>query len=356
MNGSLMHKTLLGLGISLFLAAAGGTALEIRYGRTPAADPLAAAISGIPAAREEAKEPATVLFTGDIMLGRYVHTLSEMYGADYPFRKISAELRAHDLTVGNLEGPVFAGAPETPINSVSFSFLPEKARLLAEAGFDALNLGNNHTYDHGRSKYEETKALLSAEGLLSFGHALYADAGGAASVGIRNERLALVGMNATYPSFVLEDAEEFVRKIRSEEPEAFLAVNIHWGEEYQKKSNARQREIAHALADAGADLLVGHHPHLAQEIEVYRGKAIFYSLGNFIFDQYASADTKEGLLVRMSLTPGEVRYELLPADLGRSQPELMPEDKKTAWLAELARRGEQVLESQVGAGSLMLPR
>ncbi|KKW47589.1 MAG: hypothetical protein UY99_C0026G0019 [Parcubacteria group bacterium GW2011_GWA1_59_11] len=163
-------------------------------------------------------------------------------------------------------------------------------------------------------------------------------------------------MNATYPSFVLEDAEEFVRKIRSEEPEAFLAVNIHWGEEYQKKSNARQREIAHALADAGADLLVGHHPHVAQEIEVYRGKAIFYSLGNFIFDQYASADTKEGLLVRMSLTPGEVRYELLPADLGRSQPELMPEDKKTAWLSELARRGEQVLESQVGAGSLRLLR
>ena len=95
---------------------------------------------------------------------------------------------------------------------------------------------------------------------------------------------------------------------------------------------------------------------MAQEIEVYRGKAIFYSLGNFIFDQYASADTKEGLLVRMSLTPGEVRYELLPADLGRSQPELMPEDKKTAWLSELARRGEQVLESQVGAGSLRLLR
>ena len=102
-------------------------------------------------------------------------------------------------------------------------------------------------------------------------------------------------------------------------------MHIHWGFEYDTKPSSRQREIAHKLVDSGADVVIGHHPHVVQPIEIYKGKAIFYSLGNFIFDQNTK-ETKRGFGVGTVYRDGRMEYYLFPYTIKSFQPTTMPHD------------------------------
>jgi poly-gamma-glutamate synthesis protein (capsule biosynthesis protein) len=133
-------------------------------------------------------------------------------------------------------------------------------------------------------------------------------------------------------------------------------VAIHWGEEYRDVSNKRQQTLGRALIDAGADVIIGHHPHVVEEIELYRGKPIFYSLGNFIFDQYFSKETQEGLAVKISVGDKKAAYELIPVDLHKSQPKRMSSDAEEKWLEELSLRSAKELRSDIIQGGFSLPR
>lgn len=298
--------------------------------------------------------PATarVLAVGDIMIGRHVENLWKQNGEDYPFLGIRDTLLPYDVVIANLEGPIPDTHVQTPIMGFSFSFVSSTAKTMKRNGIDIVSLANNHTTNAGDAGFIATRKYLSEASILFFGNPVRETRDAVLATEINGVPFVFVGFNPTFPNFSLANASLLVKQVRQEFPNHFLVVEPHWGEEYQLVGNALQKQIAHAFIDNGADIVIGHHPHVVQHIERYNGKLIFYSLGNFIFDQYFSVDVQEGLMVEIVLD-AKTRipsFKLLPLDLGRSQPRLMPDTKKTEWLKALAARSDATLASQIATG------
>jgi poly-gamma-glutamate synthesis protein (capsule biosynthesis protein) len=164
-----------------------------------------------------------------------------------------------------------------------------------------------------------------------------------------------------YGQFDREAAKKIVSGLASSTD--FTIINIHWGTEYEHQFNKLQKEIAHELVDAGADIIIGHHPHVVQGMEMYQGKPIFYSLGNFVFDQYFSPDTQEGLAVGLNLSPnpspgqerGELEINLFPIKSRASQMELMRGEEKEKFLKKFMGWSEinEEVKQEIGQGKIV---
>ncbi len=131
----------------------------------------------------------------------------------------------------------------------------------------------------------------------------------------------MAGFSQVYGLLDADKMLETVRDLASSSD--YVVVNIHWGIEYQSKHGQIQQDLAHKLVDAGADAIIGHHPHVVQGSEVYKGKPIFYSLGNFIFDQYFSVETQRGLAVGLSFSENSIEAWTFLLGLEGSQPYIM---------------------------------
>ncbi len=284
---------------------------DVPYTLPPEADPFLA----------ENPRPYTLLFAGDIMLGRGVRqSIVKNGGRDYhfPFANIKQTIHDADFAFANLEGPI-SSRGENRGSIYSFRFDPKAAVALADTGFDAVSIANNHIWDWGPLAITDTVNLLKENGIAAVGAgANERDANGAhyfelgnpsASLGA-STRVAVLAYTNLYPqnlkakgnipgisNFELNHILDAIRFYRSRAD--ILIVSFHWGDEYQTHSNPLQESIAHALIDAGADLVIGHHPHVAEEIEQYKGKYIFYSLGNFVFDQGFSRATMNGIMAEI---------------------------------------------------------
>lgn len=304
----------------------------------------------------ELNNSLTAFAIGDIMVGRFVETLMERNGENYPFEKFQSVWADYDLVVGNLEGPIITNHRQTPDFTTNFSFKPETAALLKNSGIDLVSLANNHTADKGQTGFDETRQYLDAEEVGHFGDPLKVDLTANYYYEDNNQAVNWLGFHDATVTLDEPAALEAITQQKAQYPEAFQIVYIHWGTEYKLTNSARQQRMAHSFIDAGADAVIGHHPHVTQNIEVYKGKAIFYSLGNFIFDQYFSRDTQEGLGVALSLTDEQISYKLVPIDIVKSQPQLMEADKATNWLAQLAQRSDSNLAEQIQDGILTLAR
>lgn len=298
--------------------------------------------------------PTSILVVGDIMLGRAVQTLEEKFGNDYPFRAIKSFVSGYDLAIGNLEGPIVPGAAKTENFSFKFSFPTSSAASLKEAGFDHVDLANNHTGDLGAPGYAETQKALASARIGYFGHPLLED-GYSEKVEAGGRKFIFLGFNATYPSFSAEGAARAVSDAKASAASSTVFVFMHWGEEYALAENESQRELARSLIDSGADAVFGSHPHVVQGIETYNGKPIFYSLGNFIFDQYFSEDTQEALAIGVDIGSAGAKFDLLPLDGRSSQPKLMDEFAAGKWLKKLADRSAPELAAEIMAGSINIP-
>lgn len=293
---------------------------------------------------------ATLILTGDVMIGRLVQTLSERNGEDYPFRLIREFLGSADITIGNLEGPIVAGAEKTPPYSFKFAFPPSAAKTLKDAGFSAFSLANNHTWDHGAEGYSSTREELSRENIAVFGHPVAISADSSASVRVGGQKFELLGFNATYKTF---ESSEALALIGEAKERGRALVFIHWGDEYATTSNAFQKELARAMIDAGAEAVIGSHPHVVEEIEIYKNHPIFYSLGNFVFDQNFSEDTKEGLVIRAEFKKDSTRYELFPVYIANSQPRTLEGGEREARLSLYGERSPGIKE-EIASGSFTL--
>ncbi len=293
--------------------------------------------------------PVDLLFVGDIMLGRYVETLMDKSGEDYPFLKVDDMLMGHDIVVGNLEGPIPTVHRQTANNVMVFSFKESTANLLKKHYFTDIMLANNHTFDQGEANFLHTVDVVEAVGLGVIGHPTAVDENYVLQKEINGKSLLFVGFHDATRRVDDVAARALLEKVAAEDPD-YLVVTIHWGNEYQLTSGTRQQELAHMFIDAGADVIIGHHPHVTQEIEVYNNKLIFYSLGNFIFDQYFSTDTEEGLAVAIELHNDTVRYTLLPIESQMSQPSLMNQANVSRWLESLAERSSPALKDQILEG------
>lgn len=308
-----------------------------------------------PTATEEAEEPArpsfSILMMGDVMLGRYVETLIASKGINYIFQGVQAELTSTDLVVGNLEGPIVSDTPKTLDNSLRFSFNPDIAEMLSKQHFSAVTLANNHTLDFGTAGFEETCATLSQHNIASFGHPRNTSEADAWIVS-KPYAIRFLGFS-TLQNFSLEDATQTISKNASsfELTVAFM----HWGAEYAGSSNKEQQRIAHALVDAGAHIVIGHHPHVVQEIETYEDGIIFYSLGNAVFDQYFSDETQEELFVKLTIDENDLSLKLIPVASEKTSLSIMQDNEANGWLESLAKKSDPDIATSIKSGSILMP-
>lgn len=298
--------------------------------------------------------PSTIVVTGDIMLGRAVEKISLARGFDYPFLRAKDIFSGADVVFANLEGPVPSAHERTPDYSFRFSFLPESIRAMKGAGVNAVTLANNHAVDFGEDGYSNTAKELKKRGIDFVGHPVRMGEELTFKKSIRGREVRFIGLNDTYAPVNIKQASEMVRNLKKDG--TFVIVAVHWGEEYRNVSNKRQQTLGRALIDAGADVVVGHHPHVVEEMEIYKEKPIFYSLGNFIFDQYFSEEVQRGLAVKIAIGDKEVLYELIPIYLHKSQPKRMDFEAEEKWLEVFSRRSAKELRGDITQGDFSVPR
>ncbi len=296
----------------------------------------------------------SLLFTGDIMLDRGVAVWLKKEGVFYPFREISQLLRGVDILGGNLEGPIVEERIQFSRHSLTFNFDSAVVEALSQAKFNLMNLANNHTLNRGRSGLEQTQSFLEAAGISWVGDPARCER---LANFFEEEKVAFLAFDQTLSlSCSDEEIEGMIKEVKELSQLKYLVVLFHWGQEYCLKNSSRQQELAHRVIEAGADLVIGSHPHVVQNIEKYQGRLIFYSLGNFIFDQYFSEETQQELVLGVELSPKEVIFHLFPVWSELSQPRLMDSLAKKDFLDDLAQRSSAGLGDFIKTGIITVKR
>lgn len=231
-----------------------------------------------------AETSITVSLMGDCTLGTdeyfdantSFNAYYTLYGADYFFQNVKSYLEKDDLSIVNFEGTLTTSETRAD-KEYAFKGDPEYASVLTSGSVEAANLANNHSSDYGAESYTDTQTNLKSAGITTFGN------DETAVLDIKGIKVGLVGIYELDTH--LECRTQLVNNINKvkEEGANLIIVNFHWGNETETTPDSNQTTLAHAAIDAGADLVVGHHPHVLQGMEVYNGRTIFYSLGNFCF-------------------------------------------------------------------------
>lgn len=297
---------------------------------------LASITSGTSQTSATSRTSATsLLFTGDILLDRGVRKVIEHHGIDYLFtRQMDSLFRASQVVVGNLECP--ATSIKAPVQKrFIFRGEPEWLYALKKHGFTHLNLANNHSIDQGRKGLTDTKENILKAKLEPVGMGKNLQEAAQPTLLTSHPRkvwlIASLGMaleNFAYlpdrPCVNTERTQEIITRIRDikqKDPQAVVIVSIHWGGEHTLKPVSSQRLDAHRLINAGADALICHHTHTLQTIERYKGRDIYYSIGNFIFDQQKPLNSK-ACVVKVEVTKDNVKTQALPIHIQGCVPHL----------------------------------
>ncbi len=293
-----------------------------------------------------------ILFVGDVMLARNVERLMRSEGVYYPFREVRDLFLDHSAVVGNFEASIPEKHVPTPTMTFKFSVDAEFIPPLKDVGFTDFSLANNHAYDYGAAGHTHTQEVLSASGLASGGNPQTTEITDMMFRDVDGVRVAIIPVNATYSMPSIASLEDVFAHARAQSDMQILY--IHWGAEYELRANKAQQAFAHGVIDAGIDAVIGHHPHVVQNIEVYRGAPIFYSLGNFVFDQYWEASVREGLTVSISFDDEYVHYALIPVTSSdtRSAPRPMIRAERTVFLDALAERSDDSVADAIKNGQV----
>ncbi len=267
-------------------------------------------------------------FAGDIMLDRGVKSsVNKNFAGDYSllFKNAESLFQNDDITFLNLEGPV-SDKGHIVGSIYSFEMDPVILPVIKNTGVDIVSFANNHVGDYTVLAFKDTLTRLTENNILytgaglnyteakaptiiskngmNIGYLAFSDVGPnwlPAKDGAKNEDGTLQNKNDS-AGILLANNPNLAEIISSAKTQVdVLVVSFHWGDEY-KEHNARQSKLAHLSIDSGADIIVGHHPHVAQDLEIYKDKLIIYSLGNFIFDQYFSKETMQGLVVQTTIS------------------------------------------------------
>jgi poly-gamma-glutamate synthesis protein (capsule biosynthesis protein) len=301
---------------------------------------------------EGAAEPAVrLLFVGDIMMGGRVAALLEREGYDYPYRQTGEWIRSADLAAGNLENPI-TDRGEPADKTWTFRMSPKAVPALKESGFDVLNLANNHVLDYGTEGLLDTLRFLDEEGIGRVGAGRDADeAYRAFFTEIKGIRIAFLGFSHVVPevgwkaaadrpgvaeAYGMRQALEAVKAAKEEAD--LVVVMVHWGIERAEEPEPYQVTKGRQFIDAGADLVIGSHPHVLQGLESYGGRWIAYSLGNFIFTVNPNADTRQSAMLEAECrADGGCRLAIIPVETGPGQPQIPDEETARAILGKMDR-------------------
>lgn len=274
------------------------------------------------------EKPITLMFVGDIMLDRGVEHMIEKYGnGDYkfPFLKIADFLKKADILFGNLESLISDRGQK--VGSIySFRADPKAIEGLTFAGFDILSVANNHIFDYGREAMEDNFKRLKEAKIDFVGGGFNKNEACLPRVKeVRKTKIAFLAFTNLGTRYwqatknrsgicwlEKENLKEYIKKAKGLAD--IIIVSMHFGEEYRQKPTLEQKYFAHLAIDSGADLVIGHHPHVIQEIEKYKRGFIAYSLGNFVFDQKFSKETMKGILLKVIIENGKIK-ELVPVEV-----------------------------------------
>ncbi|MFH0792232.1 MAG: CapA family protein [bacterium] len=260
------------------------------------------------------KKIATLYFVGDIMLDRGVEIKINKEGNgdwSFPFQKIAPYFRSIGKKVifGNLEGPVSDKGRKIG-TMYSFRMDPKAVNGLAYLGLDIVSLANNHIFDYDEAAIKDTFKRLRASGISYVGAGFNeTEANSPVIKEINGTKVAYLAYTDLAPRGWLatetrlgvsrfEDDEVINRIKEAKQAADLVVVSYHMGDEYQTASNQKQKDRYRLFIDNGADLVIGHHPHVVQETERYKNGFIAYSLGNFVFDQDFSKETMSGLIIK----------------------------------------------------------
>src|SRR6266849_2105510 len=295
--------------------------------------------------------PPSVIAVGDIMLGGRAKKAVAEFGPDYPFDGVLPLLRRAPIVLGNLEGP-FAENARKQQRNFSYRVDVSLASSLSRAGINVVTLANNHLMDCGRSGVLETLDALSNAKVLALGagtneraaHAPVIRQAGGMRIGLLgyywNRRTAAT---ADRPGSAMDPPEALQADIRGLREHADrIVVTFHWGVPYEPKPSSDDRAKARFAVDCGADAVVGHHPHIVQPFEIYRGCPIFYSVGNFAF---GSGNSRAGgLLVGLRFEDNKTVVNVYPLYVKNRDPRLNYQPKVLA-----GKAAEHVLAEMIKA-------
>lgn len=273
-------------------------------------------------------QPLTLILVGDIMLDRGVEYMIKKEGKGdfkFPFLKIANFLKEADILFGNLEGPISAKG-EKAGSIYSFRNDPEAIEGLVFAGFNILSVAANHLFDYGREAMEDTFSRLKNAGINYVGGGFNEMEAFSPRIEIIDSTkiafLAFTNLGSEYwvakgerSGISWLEKERMEKEIKKAKEQADLVItSFHYGEEYYLEPTEFQVLISRAAIEAGADLVIGHHPHVVQKIEKYQEGYIAYSLGNFVFDQGFSKETMKGLILKVLIKNNELE-EVIPIEI-----------------------------------------
>lgn len=299
-----------------------------------------------PAPPPEPPRPITLTFVGDIMLDGAVEQLAKQHGTPYLFSGVAGTLTSDSLTVGNLECAV---SKRGTAEDKTYTFRADPAVLpgLRESGIEAVTLANNHAHDFGRQAMLDTVDYLREANITAVGAGRNAhEAYKPALFTLEEQRVALLGASRVLPTdrwaarddrpgiASAYDPTRVLQEIRAVRPEVdVVVVYFHWGKERMTRPEQYQRVMAQQCIDAGADLVIGSHPHVLQGFEYYKGRLIVYSLGNFVFNKR----TKSTMMVQATFLDGKMQQAIaIPCAYTDYRPQVVSKPAaKQALLANL---------------------
>ncbi len=303
--------------------------------------------------------PSSLIAVGDIMLGDHARRVLEQGGIDYPFEAVLPLLRNASIVLGNLEGPLARQSAKEARN-YSYKVNPELAGALTRAKISVLTLANNHALDCGRDGVLETLEALASVGAGAIGaganqraaHEPLIQQAGPWRVGLLgyywNQRCAatpdLPGVAMSTPEALEADIGALRDRVDR------VVVTFHWGVPYERQPSQENRDRARFAIDCGADVVIGHHPHIIQPFETYRGCPIFYSVGNFAFGSRNSH--AEGLLVAIRFENAQTTLKAYPLYVKNRDPRVrfQPKVLRGASAERVLRR---LAENSGPAGAMM---
>lgn len=273
----------------------------------------------------------TFLFGGDLMFDRNVYHKFKDTGSIHAFDKLGNRVFwGNDISIANLEGPI----SDKPINddytsgSMVFNFPSDSIEALKYLGLNSVSLANNHSLNAGNSGLKFTQEILQKNSITTIGEQ------------IKFSENSVHDFNSGVPTSIItvnmlenpdltpiDDAIKSL-KVRNN----FVIVFPHWGAEYQTTHGSSQETIAKRWIDAGADMVIGSHPHVVQDCQIYKGKFVAYSMGNFLFDQYFSTETQRGLFIGGMITKDKTTISLFPIKNDGSQPQLLKGSERQTYL------------------------
>lgn len=294
-------------------------------------------------------EMVSVAAGGDVNFGDGVTPYLTRGGMGYPFEDVDEVFGSADLSFVNLECCISSSGAPVPGKEYCFRGPADSARALAAGNVDVVSLANNHSLDYGTSAFLDTLTHLKESGVAWCG-AGNNDAEAYAPTVLESPagNVAFVAFTAVIPNgwpatasnpgcATTTDPERVSSTVKDAASKAdYVVASFHWGIELETAPNSDQRELAHLAVDSGADLVLGHHPHVVQGLELYKNRLIAYSLGNYVFSPPREISAKTFTLVALLGPEGLVQAKVIPTVISGCRPVLLYDDPAASWAETVA--------------------